>query len=231
MAERPRSDVLKSWQATSSYKQRDTWGGPSLLWAPVAHILIYCGAAVAQCVKCWPADLAVPEFEPLWRWNLLIRKWGCIAQTFHYHLPIILVWLKYCWNGCKIANHPPAPTSRNTLGGPSVLWASMGWSSVCMYSCIMQYMSAHILRSPGSSVGLALAYWSSSAEFETRLRQNLFSCKWGSIAHSLSLSSAHCPDMTEILFEKDVKSQIIHPSVRLMYCIYINTCILRPSPS
>ena len=39
----------------------------------------------------------------------------------------------------------------------------------------------------------------------------LFNHKQGSIAHSLSLSLSH-PDMTEITVEKDVKSQVIHPS-------------------
>ena len=34
----------------------------------------------------------------------------------------------------------------------------------------------------------------------------------GSIAHSLSLSSTHSPDMT---VEKDVKSQVIHPTIHL----------------
>ena len=32
--------------------------------------------------------------------------------------------------------------------------------------------------------------------------EDLFSCKRGSIAHSLSLSSAHRPDMTEILLKR-----------------------------
>ena len=35
--------------------------------------------------------------------------------------------------------------------------------------------------------------------FDARLRRNPLNHNWGSIAHSLSLSSAHRPDMTEIL--------------------------------
>ena len=31
---------------------------------------------------------------------------------------------------------------------------------------------------------------------------NLFNCKWGFIAHSLSLSPTHHPDMTEILLKR-----------------------------
>ena len=41
---------------------------------------------------------------------------------------------------------------------------------------------------------------------------DLFKHKWGSIAHSLSLSPTSCPDMTENTVEKDVKSnRSIHP--------------------
>ena len=79
----------------------------------------------------------------------------------------------------------------------------------------MEYRRPFPQRSPGSSVGQALAYWSSGTEFEPRSRRNLLNCKRCSIAHSLSLSFAHRPDMTEILL-KDVKSQVIlssiHPS-------------------
>ena len=43
-------------------------------------------------------------------------------------------------------------------------------------------------------------------------RGRLFSTANGVyIAHSFSLSTSHCPDMTEILLKKDVKSQVIHP--------------------
>ena len=31
-------------------------------------------------------------------------------------------------------------------------------------------------------------------------------------AHSLSLSTSHCPDMIKILLKKGVKSHVIHPS-------------------
>ena len=39
-------------------------------------------------------------------------------------------------------------------------------------------------------------------EFEPCSRRNLLNCKRGSIAHSLSLSFAHLPDMTEMLLER-----------------------------
>ena len=58
-------------------------------------------------------------------------------------------------------------------------------------------------RSHGSLVGKALPYWSSSGpEFEPRLRPNLLNRKRGSNAHNLSLSSAHRPDITEILLKR-----------------------------
>ena len=42
--------------------------------------------------------------------------------------------------------------------------------------------------------------------------EDLFNCERAPIAHSLSLSSAHHPDMTEIV-EKEVKLQVIDPSI------------------
>ena len=39
-------------------------------------------------------------------------------------------------------------------------------------------------------------------EFEPCLRLNVLICKQGSIAHSLLLSPAHCPDITEILLKR-----------------------------
>ena len=55
--------------------------------------------AVALWIRCWPADLAVLRAQ------LEANKQGLIA-AFHYHPPITLIWLKYCWNGCKTASHP-----------------------------------------------------------------------------------------------------------------------------
>ena len=39
-------------------------------------------------------------------------------------------------------------------------------------------------------------------ESDPYLRQNLLNGKWGPIAHSLSLSTSHCPDMTDILLKR-----------------------------
>ena len=44
--------------------------------------------------------------------------------------------------------------------------------------------------------------FSSGPEFEHRSRRSLLKRKRGSTAHSISLPSAHRPDMTEILLKK-----------------------------
>ena len=68
------------------------------------------------------------------------------------------------------------------------------------------------LRSPGSSVGSVQADASSGPRLEPRSRRNLLNYKWGSIAHSLSLSSTHRPDMTEILSKRtQTHKSSIHP--------------------
>ena len=59
-----------------------------------------------------------------------------------------------------------------------------------------------LLQERGGSPGSSVAYWSSSPRFEPCLRPNLLNHKWGSIAHGLSLSDTHCPDMTEILLKR-----------------------------
>ena len=53
----------------------------------------------------------------------------------------------------------------------------------------------------------------SSVGFDPRLGENLFKRKLGSIAHSLSLSRFHRPDMTEILLKtrKIAGHPFIHP--------------------
>ena len=54
-------------------------------------------------------------------------------------------------------------------------------------------------------------------EFEYHSRRNLLNRKRGSIAHSLSLSSSHRPDMAKILLKIESHPSIrpsIHPSIR-----------------
>ena len=73
---------------------------------------------------------------------------------------------------------------------------------------ILSYIGKKIVRasnsyrSPSNSVGQVLACRSSGPGFETRLRHESFSPKQDSIAHSLSLSPSHCPDMSEILLKR-----------------------------
>ena len=55
----------------------------------------------------------------------------------------------------------------------------------------------------GDSVALLVKCWPTElAVLRPCSRRNLLNPKLGSIAHSLSLSSAHGPDMTEILLER-----------------------------
>ena len=64
------------------------------------------GAPVAQWVKRWPTDLAVPG-SILARGEIFPTVNGVSLHTaFHYHPPIVLIWLKHCWKGRKIASHP-----------------------------------------------------------------------------------------------------------------------------
>ena len=67
----------------------------------------------------------------------------------------------------------------------------------------------------GSSVTQWVKHWPTDLADRVRssLEMNLLNRKRSSISHSLSLSSIHRPDMIEILLKKDVKLQVIHPSI------------------
>ena len=44
-----------------------------------------------------------------WKEGFYINcKRGSIAQVSHYHLSVVLIWLKYWWKWRKIASHPPS---------------------------------------------------------------------------------------------------------------------------
>ena len=63
------------------------------------------GAPVAQWVKRWPTDLAVVSSSPA-RGEIISTVDGVPLHTaFHYQPLIVLKWLKYCWEGRKIASH------------------------------------------------------------------------------------------------------------------------------
>ena len=60
----------------------------------------------AQWVKRWPADLAVPSSSPA-RGEIFSTVNGVpLHTTCHYQSLIVLIWLKYCWKGRKVASHP-----------------------------------------------------------------------------------------------------------------------------
>ena len=61
-------------------------------------------------VKHWPTDLAVPSSKIFSAIN-----WVPLHTAFHIHSLIVLIWLKYCWKGCKIANHPSIKGQTITL--------------------------------------------------------------------------------------------------------------------
>ena len=64
-----------------------------------------CRALVAQWVKCWSTDLAVPSSIPA-RGRIFSTVFGVpLYIAFHYQPLIILIWLKYCWKRRKIASH------------------------------------------------------------------------------------------------------------------------------
>ena len=65
-----------------------------------------CGAPVAQWVKRWATDLAVPGSSPAWGEIFSTINGDPLHTAFHNHTPIVLIWLEYCWKGCKIASHP-----------------------------------------------------------------------------------------------------------------------------
>ena len=55
-----------------------------------------------------------------------------------------------------------------------------------------------------------------SIEFDPRSRRNLLNLKWSSIAHSLSLSTSHRPDMIEILLKT-----ASHPFTHLLIVFFL----------
>ena len=77
------------------------------------------GAPVAQLVKRWPTDLADRVRSSLEVKSSQPTVNGVPLHTaFHYHLNIVLIWLKYCWKGRKIASH-------SSIGIPSKLLGTL----------------------------------------------------------------------------------------------------------
>ena len=77
-------------------------------WSFIFHTML--GAPVAQWVKRWPTDTAYwssgPSSIPA-RGKIFSTVNGALLDTaFHYQPLIVLIWLKHCWKGRKIAIHP-----------------------------------------------------------------------------------------------------------------------------
>ena len=64
------------------------------------------GAPADQWVKRWPSNLAVAGSSPAGGGVLSIVNGVPLHTAFHCHPDIVLIWLKYCWKGRKIASHP-----------------------------------------------------------------------------------------------------------------------------
>ena len=56
----------------------------------------------------WSADLVVSSSSPTWGEFFSILHRAPLHTAFHYQPLIILIWMKYCWKGHKIAlvSHP-----------------------------------------------------------------------------------------------------------------------------
>ena len=73
----------------------------------IDHINLVSGASIIQWAKRWPSDLTVASSSPA-RGEIFSAVNGVPLHTsFHCHPPIVLMWLKYCCKGRKIADHPP----------------------------------------------------------------------------------------------------------------------------
>ena len=66
-----------------------------------------------QCVKCWPTDLVVLSLSSARGIVFPTVNGVPLHAAFQYQLLIILIWLKYCWKGCKIARRPSIPNCAN----------------------------------------------------------------------------------------------------------------------
>ena len=84
-------DFLCNWGTPYPLRQA-LWNG---LWWCISDFLFDRGPLIAQWVKRWPADLAVPGLGPTWGWDLFNDKWVpfCTQPVIITHT---LSW--YDWN-------------------------------------------------------------------------------------------------------------------------------------
>ena len=78
----------------------------NMLSAKVLSVSYLLGGLAAQWVKRGPTDPMVQGSCPTRREIFSTLNGVPLHTSFHYHLPIILIWLKHCWKGHKIASHP-----------------------------------------------------------------------------------------------------------------------------
>ena len=93
--------VCTSEVLTSDYSYWFINGSAPSFYSFLSHI----GAPVAQWFKCWPTDM-VPSSSCARGEIFSTANRIPLQAAFHYQLPIVLICLKYCWKGHKIASHP-----------------------------------------------------------------------------------------------------------------------------
>ena len=70
-------------------------------------------------VKRWPADLVVSSLRPVVGGILPSVNGVPLHKSFHYHRFIVLIWLKYCWEGRKNFSQQSIQEMRTEPTGPS----------------------------------------------------------------------------------------------------------------
>ena len=162
----------------------------------IASHTTFPGAPVAQWVKRWPTDLAVPSSIPA-RGEIFSTVNGVPLHTaFHYHPSIVLIWLKYCWKGRKITNHPSIHTTFPKISDiqllPFIFYTAFKllttWLSQTLQICKRSFFTLKIIAKT-SRISLYFSYLhilKNSHEF-----RRVFIYKLSSIYFFAQLSKPH----------------------------------------
>ena len=76
------------------------------------------GSSVGLELAYWSSG---PSSIPAWRKIFSTVNGAPLHTAFHYRPLIVLIWLKHCWKGHKIASHPSIHSSREDLINPFLL--------------------------------------------------------------------------------------------------------------
>ena len=97
------------------------------------------GASVAQWVKRWPTDLAVPSSIPTRGEIFSTVNRVPLHTAFHYQPLIDQIWLKYCWKGhpsihrLRLTRFPPLAGME--LGRPALHRLRYGAPKLAKFTC------------------------------------------------------------------------------------------------